>query len=146
MNLFKFIIILLLTLASTVITYAEITLDRNQFFQFQSDGYIVVKNLISPKEMKILKKYERSQIKNIGKDFFGYGKISFNGHQEDTRLKEITTDSNFARIAKQLVRHKDVRVLQDVFFAHTPGNNTVGWYVDDERVWPSPEFFTPLNI
>ncbi len=133
-------------------------LSPQQLADYKRDGYIIIRGLLSGKELKsaiqTAKKLNRisllQRLYNIVGS--GYRKLSFQTWRTHKSMEYVAFDSSVPSIVAQAMGYDSestsssspsspspppcIRLLKDAFLVYQDGGVGCGWHVDDKYFWP----------
>ena len=117
----------------------KLKLTPAQIRDYRRDGVIVVKGLLSGRELRKAQATANRMV-DSGNNFAPqYNFVGFQGWRTDKTLRGVAFDSAAPRIAAELMGldgERPMRVLKDALLALSPGDEGCGWHVDDKGFWP----------
>lgn len=139
-------------------------LTEKQIESYQKDGYIKLKNVLTPDEITFYNSVISKKVNEMNsvdipldkRDTYGKAFIQlFNLWQEDNDIRELVFSKRLGQIATELMRVEGVRLYHDQALFKEPNGGITPWHAD-QHYWPLssektitawiPLQFTPLEM
>ncbi|MBL4575685.1 MAG: phytanoyl-CoA dioxygenase family protein, partial [Opitutaceae bacterium] len=132
------------TLSSTLDIHSEYKLSEEQIQSFRCDGFIKLKNVLSPEVLEYYGKEITAKVKELNteerpmetRDTYAKAFLQIMNlwcHSEI--VKEFILGNRLGRIASQLLGTKGVKIYHDQALYKEPGGGFTPWHVD-QHYWP----------
>ncbi len=131
-------------LSSTLDIASEYELSEEQILNFQRDGFIKLKNVLSPEVLEYYGKEITAKLKELNTEHRPIEKRDIQGKAflqvqnlwcKSEIVKEFVFSKRLARIATQLLETNGVKIYHDQALYKEPGGGFTPWHVD-QYYWP----------
>lgn len=118
-----------------------ITLSPERIHDYNRDGAILVRNLLSPEQVARVNKAiaEAPRVYTIFDIVSGntYNQIRFDVWRTEQTIANLAL-KDLPKVASQLLPDEpSFRLLRDAYFSYSDGGSGCGWHVDDQAFWPT---------
>ena len=113
------------------------TLTKNDISTFQKNGFIKLKNVLTPAAVQVLRHEILSLLKKTFKDYHEIKKNRFLSLDmmwlENTIMREFVLSSRIAKICAELLSVKKIRLYHDNALVKESGCGRTPWHYDDHH-------------